>query len=213
MPGFPGNAGIGKRRAYAAYSLVFACMLYRSTKLSEAPVWIAEESDDGETMLEGEHPLSELLERPNPDMSMAELLELLSLYDDATGGWLLVKNENRGGRVGSMYPYAFDEFSVEPANGRLYGRFRVQTLDGHRTLRPDQVIFRKRPSLGSLLDATSPMQAALAHVNIGDQMRTTIQQLLRRAIRPGSTTEVPGNLHDDQFPPQGSTCSRSTPGT
>jgi hypothetical protein len=48
-------------------------------------------------------------------MSMAELLELLSLYDDATGGWLLVKNENRGGRVGSMYPYAFDEFSVEPA--------------------------------------------------------------------------------------------------
>jgi hypothetical protein len=42
------------------------------------------------------------------------------------------------------------------------------------------------------------VQAALAHVNIGDQMRTTIQQLLRRAIRPGSTTEVPGNYGDDQ---------------
>jgi hypothetical protein len=38
---------------------------YRSTKLRGA-VWIAEESDDGETMLEGEHPLSELLERRTP---------------------------------------------------------------------------------------------------------------------------------------------------
>lgn len=194
-----GATPISKRRAFDAVALVFACMDYRATKLSEAPVWIAEEDEDGESFIDGEHPLSELLERPNPDMSMAELLELLSLYDDATGGWLLVKNQNNIGRVGSMYPYAYDEFSVEPAFGRIFGRFRVQTLEGYREFGPDQVIFKKRPSLAALNAATSRVSAALSHINIGDQMRQTIQQLLRRAIRPSSKTEVPGNYTTDQW--------------
>ena len=189
---------IGKRRAYSAVALVFACMDYRSTKLSEAPLWIVDETDDGEAWLKGEHPLSALLERPNPDMTMPELLQQLSLYDDATAGWLLVLNRDRAGRVASMYPYAFDEFSVEPANGRLYGLFRVQTLTGSKTLGPEDVIFFKRPSLASLVDGTSRVNAALAHINIGDQMRQTVQTLLRRSIRPASWTEVPTNYVDDQ---------------
>lgn len=194
----PFTPGIGQRRAFAAVALVYACMTYRATKLSEGPLWIVDETNDGEKWLEGEHQLSPLLERPNPDMSMADLLELLSLYDDATGAWLLVLNRDRAGRVGSMYPYARDEFSVEPANGQLYGKFGVQTLQGYRTFGPDEVIYFKRPSLASLYSATSKVDAALAHVNVGDQMRQAITSMLRRAIRPGAKVEIPQNYFGDQ---------------
>jgi phage portal protein BeeE len=98
----PDNA-ISAHTAYRLFTLAYACMQFRATKLAEAPLWIAEEDEDGEAMLEGEHPLSELLEQPNPDMEMADLLEQVSLYLDATGACLLVKNRGRDSVPRSLY--------------------------------------------------------------------------------------------------------------
>lgn len=194
----PDNA-ISARAAYRLFALCYACMQFRSTKLAEAPVWIAEESDDGEAMLEGEHPLSELLERPNPDMEMSEFLEQVSLYRDATGAVLLVKNRDRSGVTRSLYPYARDEFAVQPANGRLYGEFRVQTLGGYQTLGPDDVLYLRRPSTEHLLTVVAPVDAALSHINIGAAMRIAIKAAMRHAVRPGTIFSAPANLGEDQF--------------
>ena len=190
---------IGTRNAYAVFALCYACMQYRAAKLSEPPVWIFEEQDGEDVPIEGEHELSELLEQPNPDMGMAEFMEQVSLYLDATGAVLLVKNSDRAGITRSMYPYAKDEFAVEPADGRLYGRFKVQTLTGYRTLGPDEVIYLKRPATDHIMNATAAMDAALSHINIGHAMRTAIQAAMRHTVRPGTIFRAPANLGDDQF--------------
>ncbi len=80
------------RTAMAAYALCYACLRYRATKLAEPPIWIVDESDQGEKWLKGEHPLSTVLETPNLDMEMQELLDIVSLYLDTTGACLLVLN-------------------------------------------------------------------------------------------------------------------------
>jgi HK97 family phage portal protein len=193
------DTAISARAAFRLFALAYACMQFRATKLAEAPVWIAEESDDGEAMLEGEHPLSDLLEQPNPDMEMADLLEQISLYLDATGATLLVKNRDRGGVTRSLYPYARDEFTVQPANGRLYGEFRVQTGTGYRTLGPDDVLYLRRPSAEHLLSVVAPVDAALSHINIGHAMRTAVKAAMRHAVRPGTIFSAPSNLGPDQF--------------
>lgn len=190
---------IAARKAFRVFSLAYTCMAFRAMKLAEAPVWIAEESDDGEAMLQGEHPLSELLEQPNPDMEMAELLEVVSLYLDTTGACLLVKNRDRLGRTGSMYPYARDEFSVEPAEGRLYGRFRVQTLDGYRTIGPEDVIYLHRPSTDGLLGSMAPMDAALAKVNIGYNMEVAIRAAMRNSVKPGAIARTEKSMDESTF--------------
>lgn len=190
---------VGARAAFKLVSLVWACLTYRATKLIEPPVWIAEEGDDGETMIEGEHPLSELLEQPNPDMDMGEFLTLVSLYSDVTGACLIVKNQNRGGGVGSMYPYARDEFAVEPANGRLFGKFKVQTLNGMREFGPDEVIYLKRPSTEHVMGSVAPMDAALEHVNIGQHMRTAIRAGMRNAVRPSAIFRSTKELGEDVY--------------
>jgi len=193
------DAAISARAAFRLFALCYACMQFRATKLSEPPVWIAEESDDGESMLEGEHPLSELLEQPNPDMEMADLLEQVSLYLDATGAVLLVKNRDNSQTTRSLYPYARDEFSVSPKNGRLYGEFRVQTLGGYQTLGPDDVIYLRRPSSEHLLTSVAPVDAALSHINIGNAMRTAVKAMMRHRVRPGTIFKAPSNLGPDQF--------------
>jgi HK97 family phage portal protein len=190
---------LGARRAFRVFSLVYACMTFRATKLTEPPVWIAEEEEDGEHMLEGEHELSELLEQPNPDMEMAEFLTYVSLYLDSSGQCLIVKNSDRGEAVRSMYPYPREDFSVEPSGDRLYGEFKVQTRTGYRTLGPDQVIYLKRPSTEHILASVSPLEAALEHVNMGDGMRKAVRAMMRNAVRPGGIARASKELGPDTF--------------
>jgi HK97 family phage portal protein len=190
---------LGARRAFRVFALAYACMTFRATKVTEPPVWIVEEDDDGEHMLAGEHPLTEILEHPNPDMDMSEMLTLVSLYLDYSGACLLVLNRDRGETVRSMYPYARDEFSVEPGEGRLYGTFKVQTLRGPREFAPDNVIYLKRASTEHILGSVSPMEAALEHVNMGDGMRKAIRAMMRNAVRPGGIARSARELGTDTY--------------
>jgi hypothetical protein len=187
------------RTAMAAYALCYACLRYRSTKLTEPPVWIVDESDDGESWLKGEHELSQLLETPNPDMEMAEFLDLVSLYLDTTGACLIVKNADRAGRTASMYPFARDEFSVEPGDGRLYGKFQVRTLTGSEWKSPDEVIYLRNAHSRNLYEVLSPTDVALSHINLGRSMVTAIKSALRNAVRPGGIVTVEGELSDEGF--------------
>jgi HK97 family phage portal protein len=187
------------KNAMAVYSLCYACLRYRATKLAEAPVWVSEESDEGKKWIDGDHPLSNLLEMPNPDMAMAELVTLISLYLDTTGACLLVLNRDNAGRVASMYPYARDEFAVEPANGRLFGQFRVQTLTGNELRGPDDVIYLRYPHSRNIYEVVSPTDVALQHIRLGRDMITAIKSALRNSVRPGGIVTVEGELSDEGF--------------
>lgn len=187
------------RAAMAAYALCYSCLRYRATKLVEPPVWIVDESDEGETWLKGEHELSGLLELPNPDMEMQELLDIVSLYLDTTGACLLVKNADRAGRTAQLYPFARDEFSVEQADGRLFGRFQVRGLSGAETKLPDEVIFLRNPHSRNLYEFLSPTDVALSHINLGRSMVTAIKSALRNAVRPGAVVTVEGELSSEGF--------------
>lgn len=187
------------RNAMAVYALCYACLRYRATKLIEPPVWIVDETDEGETWLKGEHPLSVLLETPNPDMEMQEFLDLVSLYLDTTGACLIVKNQDNAGRVASMYPFARDEFSVQAANGRLFGRFQVRSLTGAEWKRPDEVIYLRAADPRNLYQVLSPTDVALSHVNLGRAMVTAVRSALRNSVRPGAVVTVQGELSDAGF--------------
>lgn len=178
----------------ALTGLVYACVRYRWTKLIEPPLWLREETPDGEEWLapDADHPLRAVLERPNPDMTMGALLQHTSVYlDTIPGGVVWVKNRDRGTRVASLYPFAGDEFSVEEADGRMYGRFRVRDSRGReRVYGPDDVVY--------FLDfgGVAPLDTALDHVEIGEQTRRAVKAHMRRAIRPGATITFPGTLED-----------------
>jgi len=187
------------RAAMAAYALCYSCLRYRAQKMVEAPLWIVDESDEGETWLKGEHELSGLLELPNPDMEMQELLDIVSLYLDTTGACLLVKNRDNAGRTAQLYPFARDEFSVEPADGRLFGRFQVRSLSGAEWKAPDEVIYLRNAHSRNINEVLSPTDVALSHINLGRQMLTAIKSALRNAVRPGGIVTVEGELSDEGF--------------
>ena len=186
---------------YAASSLCYIAMQFRATKLIEAPLWIVDEGEDGEEWLTGGHPLEQVLEQPNPDMTAAEFWHLVSLYLDAPGGGavVLVKNRDRAGRVASLYPCSRPEFTVEPANGRMFGRFRVQTVDGVREYGPEDVIYYRETDPRSPWGALSPGDAALTDLNLGESQRRAVQAAFRNLIAPGGVVETEQQISDDAF--------------
>jgi HK97 family phage portal protein len=188
---------ITARAAMAAYALCYSCLRYRASKLVEPPLWIVDESDEGETWLKGEHELTTLLETPNPDMEMQEFLDLVSLYLDTTGACLIVKNADNAGRTASLYPFAKDEFTVEPADGRLFGRFQVRSLSGAEWKRPDEVIYLRNAHSRNVYESLSPTDVALSHINLGRQMVTSIKAALRNAVRPGAVVTIEGELSNE----------------
>jgi HK97 family phage portal protein len=162
-----------------------------ASKTTEAPLWISEEDADGnETWLPGTatHPLATLLERPNPDQEMADLIEELVLFY-LMGPTLLVLNRDRIGRVASMYAFDYAAFTVKPAwvrgEYRRNGVFTVTTAGGdRRDFGPDDVIYLRPPG------GVGAVDAALTNIRLGADLRAAVKTSLRRAMRPGSVTTL-----------------------
>lgn len=184
------------RRAYAAAALVYICVRYRAQKLREAPLMVVEETEEGESWID-DHELAPLLARPNPDFGMARLVEATETYLLLTGRCLWVKNRDRQGRVGSIYAVSGDDFSIERANGRLFGRFRL----GTRTYAPEDVCYFSYFSPTDPLGGASPLAAALTHLNIGQQLASRVRKHVMNAMMPGGIyiADKEWRATDDEF--------------
>jgi HK97 family phage portal protein len=194
MPGLRGFT------AYAAYALAYSCMQFRATKTVEPRLWIARETEDGDEWATT-HELGDLLEQPNPDMEMADLLELTSLYLDGTGACVWFKNRDNAGRVVSLYPFSDDEFTVKATDERLFGEFHLHAMSGHKAVPASEVVYFRRTDPRDLHSGLGPLDAALAHVNIGHDLRRAITANLRNAIRPGAiaTTQGDAPMSDAEY--------------
>ena len=165
--------------AYAASSIAYACMRYRATKLVEAPLWVAEETKEGEQWLT-DHPLSKVLERPNADMEMADLLELTQLYMDGTGRALWVKTRDRAGRVAALYPFSRDEFTAHPDDTRLFARFTVHLRSGSKDFAPEDVIYFRNIHPQNPLEGLAPLDAV--ELDHAQQLLAQADQLPERRL-------------------------------
>lgn len=191
---------VNAETAYSIAALAFICINYRAKKLAEAPVWVVNQTKDGEDWIEN-HPLDALLEEPNPDYGIADMLEITQVYLDTTGRCLWVKNRDNAGRVASMYPFAADEFESFTAADRLYGRFEVQTRTGKRTYRPEDVVLFHNYRPGDPHCGMATIEPALSHLNISQELKQRIKYMLRNAAAPGGiyALDKDANVDDTEF--------------
>lgn len=181
----PWTADAEGRRAYVAAALAYICIRYRTQKLVEAPLMVVEETEGGEEWVKG-HPLAPLLAKPNPDYGMRRLLEATEVYLCTTGACLWPKSRDRAGRAAALYPLSGDEFGVESANGRLFGRFRVTVNGGQRDLAPDDVVHFSYFHPTDPHRGLAPIDAAFAQLGISQQLAARAKAHVKNAMAPGS---------------------------
>lgn len=191
---------ITRDTAFLAAAYCYVAMRYRAEKLSEPPLMVVKETKDGEEWIR-RHPLAPFLDAPSPDYDMGELLYLTRLYRDLTGGAIWVKDPDRAGRLGRLTPFSADEFTVEPANGRIYGRFDVSMLRRDRTLGPDDVVHFREPSPYDWHRGIGWVDAALSMLNLSNTVRATTKNLIANAVMPSVIvqTHPDWNPTDEEF--------------
>jgi HK97 family phage portal protein len=174
---------------YAKHWLAYACMRIRALKFSEAPLYVWEEREGERAPLEGDHPIYPLLEEPNPDQDLTQLLYETSVLLDSTGAVLWVKNQDRSDRPGSVYAFGRDQFQVESDGTRLYARFRVNVHGGRQeTYTADQVVYLREH------DEVAPLHAAAARLGIDVELVRSMSAALRNAVTPGASLEFPDDF-------------------
>lgn len=195
-----GDTGPG---AYIASVLVHAAVSYRMQKLVEAPLMVVREDDSGESWVDG-HELDRILEQPNPDQEMEDLLEETHLHMDLTGRSLWVKSRDRLGRVGELRAFSGDEFRVEAVRRvtaeeerkgmrpRLFGRFYIDSL-GSEPFYPEDVVFFKYPHPTDRSAGISPVRAVGRMLGISAALEGHVRRALEHGAQIGGSFKVPAD--------------------
>lgn len=187
----------GTGTAYTASVLIHAAMRYRATKLSEPPLIVVDQEDEGEDEVDP-HELGELLKFPNEDEEMADVLESLSLSLDDTGKALIVADPDRTGRPGRLVLFRGDEFSVHPTRDRIYGRFIVsarnslgQAFGSSNEYLPEEVVFFRLPHPTDRWDGLGPVEVVAQQLRIEKHLLSALVHAIPNAITPGFTIAYP----------------------
>jgi len=123
-----------------ANSAVTACLQVLGTSFSEANLIVKSYQEDGEETIVHNHPLSILMDRPNPYMSgevvQAYLMNALHVFGDA----YLMKEKNNVGQITALYPLIPDRVTPKGTESELITHYVFKMEDREVILDSDDVI-------------------------------------------------------------------------
>ncbi len=195
-------ARVNAATAYAAAAYAFAALRYRAAKISEPPLIVVEEDQEtGDEKWVPKHPLAPLLETPGLDFDMGELLFRTSLYQDIGGQALWVIDPDGLGRPARLNGFSAGEFSIEPTREAIRGRFRVKLARGETILEREQVLLFQEPDPGNWLQGLSRLEVYLGWLNLAQETRATVEDLLRHSLWPSAIIQPDAawNPSDEEY--------------
>ena len=146
---------------YNASAIVYACVEKRAKLISSVP-WKVMINRSGEWEEAPDNPLSRLLESPNPDMSLFELIYLSSQALDLAGNAFI--SEIRAGSNNApreLWPLPPEHMKIKPGRQRLVELFEyADTTTAGRTIMPEDMIHLKMPNPGSRIFGMPLLKAA-----------------------------------------------------
>jgi HK97 family phage portal protein len=161
-----------------------------------------------------EHPLSAVLDRPNPFMTKSQLVQLLELWLCLRGEAFWVFFDENGERlltdttpIGEIWPANPDRFEevFEPGGGRQLGWFyRTEENDpmGHRgqriPLEMHEVAHFKYPNPVNPFRGLSPIAAAASSINLDLMAKEMNRAIMANGSDPGGVLTYEGEMLDPQ---------------
>lgn len=169
----------GVTSAYA-----FAALDWRATRIGEAPLFVALDTDEGAEWIK-DHELSRFFANPRPDMSMGEILGITQRYRDTSGAALWKMDRDRAGRFGAIVPFSAWEFRVKQSPGLIFGEYSINVRGNYVPVKREDVVHFRDLFGTSWTEPTSRLEVALQNVNLGHDVTRMLTNYMRRAMFPG----------------------------
>jgi SPP1 gp7 family putative phage head morphogenesis protein len=180
--------------AFATSAYCYIAMTWRASRVSEPPLMVVQETDDGEKW-QPDHELVPLLEDPRPDIEMAELLQRTLNYLDLTGGALWTWSLDGVDRPAFVTPWSAAEFRTAKSGDLIYGRYEVWDGDQWRPIPREQVIHFREVNPASWRVAVSRVDAVLQQLNLGHHVNRIVRSYLEKALFTGGVISPHQDWH------------------
>ena len=194
---------IGSRRILAASYVLYAILRHRALKLTEAPIYVGREDQNGDFEAVP-HDLDELFREPNPDQDWQDVATQTQWLIDLDGKALWLRSLDGGDRTRMIDVLHEGEFGVHPdrETRRLYGRFTVNSDLASGDYPPEEVVFFRTPHPYDRYETTSPVDAVACMLGIGEELTKRIKAMVMNAAAPGGFFIRPAEaerLGDEEF--------------
>lgn len=197
------------RDGYTRNAIVFACVNKIASSLGTVQLQICREDRDGEMEVLPEHPLMELLYRPNPGMGMAQFLSSIAAQYLIFGNVYIAKNDGVSPNQPpvELWTPRPDKMKIIEGNYGLPAAFEYEDRLGKRRIEVDPLT-----GLGDILHlksyhpldnwyGLSPMDAAANSIDGFNSAQMWNYSLTRNGARPSGALVVKndGTLDDEQY--------------
>jgi len=135
------------QEGYAASSIAYACIEKRAKLIASVP-WVVQRRTAGEWQEVDNHPLQRLLERPNPDQSLYELMYHISQSLDLAGNAFISEiKAGVNGRPVQLWHLPPQHLKIKPGRERLVDYFEyADHAIQHKRIEAADMIHLKLPN-------------------------------------------------------------------
>ncbi|MEO1270199.1 MAG: phage portal protein, partial [Myxococcota bacterium] len=188
------------REGLKVCSAVYTCVTKRAQCVSSIPWMVERRQSDGEWAEVPDHPVTELLKNPNPDLSRADAFELAQMNLDLSGEWHITKTRVAGRtsqEVGALWvlPVRTLEPRVSKSEG-ITGFKRVRYASGQPDLPREDVIYGLFRDPSNIYRGLAPLKAAARAVDTDVQAAIANLSIMLQAVRPTGVLSILGKLTD-----------------
>lgn len=187
---------------FQASPWVYAAITRRYQAIASVPWVVQQRTADGWEPAPDNHPLARLLEEPNPEMSLSELISLTQIHLDLAGNafWHKLKvGDGAGGRTKYVYPVMPETVKIIPGTLSLIDGYEVGHAQAVRLPASDITHFAY-PNPGDLLYGQSPLMAAGKSVDVDNSAAAWQKVSMQNRGVPDGVFEIDDpDLTDDQF--------------
>ncbi|NJL56881.1 phage portal protein [bacterium] len=196
---FPSFSNLIKE-AYTKNSIVLACITRLALDFPEPKIIIRSKIDNA---IISNHPIHTLLNRPNPLMSLYELMSYIMTYLAIGGNAYIHLRRNRAGKIIELWPYhAGDIKPVLSQAGQSWLSHYEHTSSGRITIVPIEDIVHFKwvlPDLQQPVVAQPPLLAVASEVDSSNFLTLYLLKLLQNDATPRTVLTVPeGTLITDK---------------
>ncbi|MCF8033867.1 MAG: phage portal protein [Desulfarculaceae bacterium] len=202
-PFLGGSATRGRSRQLAAYQgWVFAAVGAIARRMAGMPLRLFAEQDDGNGLEVNQHPVLELLKRPNPLLTGRQLRYTLCLHLELTGMAFVLVLDNALGRPAELWPLNPADLIEISAGGdtrQPIERFVFADSHGERvSYAPGRILYFRHPSPTSLVYGASPVEAVAHAYDIDLAVRIYQRNFFRNSARPEVVLSTDQRLTEDE---------------
>lgn len=181
-PEWPGSTFLSHvENGYDKNDLVYACITERVTAVAGVPLRAYASSAARRGEPQENHPVRQLIARPNPLMTEVELFSMIELHLSLAGIAFIEVVPDRAGRPVELWPLRPDLVRIKRGRASVsYG----YALDGS-TVVPVDVIPIRLPNPVDPLVGQPPMRPALRAATVDNRANEFVASLLKNHAMPG----------------------------